>query len=346
VGLRARHSGPAPGTGRRRWPAAKTGGLRRSAESARPAATLDGQALAGVFRVGLRPNDLVWNYVINKLPARQEAARRSTSSTGTRTAVRLAGGACTADFSCASRSTHSIVRPWGPRGARLAGRPGRRSTVEQLTSVAGANDPHRPVAQNALPQARSLLRRREALRAVGPAAHIPGAGQPRPRRSRRGELSDRRRSIPSEPRRVSSSRRPKLAGQAGGPTYVEWLAQRSGEMKPAPKKLGSRVPTPAHGKAPGSLRLRGLTDMATVPYEHPRRRAGATDYFFVREQFHRRAVGALPCVRGASVDEEVLPVIKRLLGGARSWRCRCSPGWASWALCRRRHRRLYGLARG
>jgi len=40
------------------------------------------------------------------------------------------------------------------------------------------------------------------------------------------------------------------------PDYVEWLAQRSGEMKPARKKLGSRV-HPAQGKAPGSYVFAG-----------------------------------------------------------------------------------------
>jgi poly(3-hydroxyalkanoate) synthetase len=35
------------------------------------------------------------------------------------------------------------------------------------------------------------------------------------------------------------------------PDYVDWLAQRSGELKTAPRKLGSRV-HPAQGKAPGS----------------------------------------------------------------------------------------------
>jgi polyhydroxyalkanoate synthase len=44
---------------------------------------LDGEALASVF-AWLRPNDLIWNYVVNNYCSAR-SRRRSTSSTGTRT---------------------------------------------------------------------------------------------------------------------------------------------------------------------------------------------------------------------------------------------------------------------
>ena len=73
------------------------------AESARKG-YLDGKALAGVF-AWLRPNDLIWSYVDQQLPAGQGRRRRSTCSIGTRTRSGSRPG-CTAT----SSGWHSTTR--------------------------------------------------------------------------------------------------------------------------------------------------------------------------------------------------------------------------------------------
>ncbi len=101
------------------------------AESARRG-YLDGQALAGVF-AWLRPNDLVWNYVVNNYLLGQEAAglRHPVLEPGRRaprgrpaSRLRAAGARQLAD---ARRR---------PGGARVAGRPRGGSTSTATSSPA------------------------------------------------------------------------------------------------------------------------------------------------------------------------------------------------------------------
>jgi polyhydroxyalkanoate synthase len=207
------------------------------AESARRG-YLDGQALAGVF-AWLRPNDLVWNYVVNnyllgKRPPAFDILYWNQD------AVRLAAG-LHRDFVRLALD-NSLVRPGG---LEVLGSPVDLSAIDvDSYIVAGAND-HIVPWQNAYRSTQMLGGdKRFVLSASGHIQALVNPPSPESRSSYRtaGEH-------PSEPE-AFLEQAAKLPG-SWWPDYVDWLAQRSGEMKPAPKKLGSRV-HPAQGKAPGS----------------------------------------------------------------------------------------------
>ena len=159
------------------------------AESARRG-YLDGQALAGVF-TWLRPNDLVWNYVVNnylmgKAPPAFDVLYWNQDS------VRLAAGA--APRLHQDRARERLRGARRARGARHAGRP-RRRRPRQLCRRR-PDRPHHPVGERLSQHA--AARRLVAVRALDERPH-PGPresarpGQPldlprdrRPARRRRG----------------------------------------------------------------------------------------------------------------------------------------------------------------
>ena len=210
------------------------------AESARRG-YLDGQALAGVF-AWLRPNDMVWNYVVNnyllgKKPPAFDVLYWNQD------AVRLAAG-LHRDFVRLALD-NSLAHPGE---LEVLGSPVDLTRVE-LDSyiVAGVKD-HIVPWENAY-RATQLLGgdKRFVLSASG---HIQALVNP--------PAADSRSSYhvaaehPADPQ-AFLDQSAKLPG-SWWPDYVEWLGQRSGEMRPAPKKLGGGGHR-ALGKAPGTYVL-------------------------------------------------------------------------------------------
>ena len=127
--------------------------------------------------------------------------------------------------------------------ARVAGRPGgrRRRQLHRRRP----QGPHRAVGER-VPQ-HAAARRRHEVRAVDERSH-PGHGQSAGaglalKLPRRGRVSRRT-------RRRSWTSAAKVPG-SWWPDYAAWLAERSGAMRPAPKRLGGRGHR-ALGKAPGT----------------------------------------------------------------------------------------------
>src|SRR3954454_380681 len=207
------------------------------AESARRG-YLDGQALAGVF-AWLRPNDLVWNYVINnyllgKKPLAFDVLYWNHD------AVRLAAG-LHRDFVRLALD-NSLVRSGG---LEVLGSPIDLNSIDVDSYIVAGDNDHIVPWQNAYRSTKLLGgEKRFVLSASGHIQALVNPPSPESRSSYRvaGEH-------PSEPD-AFLEQAAKLPG-SWWPDYVEWLAQRSGEMKPARKKLGRRA-HPAQGKAPGS----------------------------------------------------------------------------------------------
>ena len=207
------------------------------AESARRG-YVDGQALAGVF-AWLRPNDLVWGYVVNnyllgKPPPAFDILYWNQDT------VRLAAG-LHRDFILLSLE-NSLTRP----GAlEVLGSPVDLGAVDIPSyAVAGLND-HIIPWQNAYRSA--LLLGGKPRFVLSTSGHIQALINPPSAESRASyRVTD---ELPEEPRALVEQ----VATRRGSwwPDYVEWLHERSGELKNAPAKLGSRKHKPA-AKAPGS----------------------------------------------------------------------------------------------
>ena len=207
------------------------------AESARKG-YIDGRALAGVF-AWLRPNDLVWNYVVNnyllgKDPPAFDILYWNQDS------VRLAAG-LHRDFvrtALDNALTH-------PGAIEVLGTPidlsrDRRSTA---MSVAGLND-HIVPWENAYRSTQLLGgTKRFVLSTSGHIQALVNPPSPDTRASYR--VTD---DPADEPETWVANADVKRG--SWWPDYRDWLAERAGKLTPAPKTLGSRK-YKATAKAPG-----------------------------------------------------------------------------------------------
>ena len=210
------------------------------AESARRG-YLDGQALAGVF-AWLRPNDLVWNYVVNNyLLGRKPPAFDVLY--WNQDAVRLAAG-LHRDFVRLALD-NSLTRPGG---LEVLGSPVDLQQVD-LDSyiVAGLND-HIVPWENAYRSTQLLSGEKRFV--LSTSGHIQALVNPPAPNSRSSyRVADDHPAAPQD----FLGQAAKLPG-SWWPDYVQWLQRRSGELQPAPKKLGG----PGHralGRAPGTYVL-------------------------------------------------------------------------------------------
>jgi polyhydroxyalkanoate synthase len=210
------------------------------AESARKG-YLDGQALAGVF-TWLRPNDLVWSYVVNnyllgKTPPAFDILYWNQD------AVRLAAG-LHRDFIRIALE-NSFVHP----GAlEVLAEPVDLGAVDVDTYfVAGLSD-HIVPWESAYRSARLFGGDRRFI--LSTSGHIQALVNPAGPESR---SSFRVTDDPAEEPGDFLARAPKLPG-SWWPDWDAWLAERSGGLKPAPSRLGNRT-YKAQAKAPGTYVL-------------------------------------------------------------------------------------------
>jgi polyhydroxyalkanoate synthase len=210
------------------------------AESARKG-YLDGQALAGVF-TWLRPNDLVWSYVVNNYLLGKEPPAFDILYWNQDT-VRLSAG-LHRDFihiGLENAFTH-------PGSLEVLGRPVDLGRVDLDTYfVAGTND-HIVPWESAYRGARLFGgSRRFVLSSSGHIQALVNPPGPESRSSYR--VTD---ELP-----VSASEFAGTAAKVPGswwPDWDAWLSERSGSMKPAPKRLGNGD-YKAQAKAPGTYVL-------------------------------------------------------------------------------------------
>ena len=197
----------------------------------------DGRALEGVF-AWVRPNDLVWNYFVNNYLLGKDPPAFDILYWNQDT-VRLSAG-LHRDFILMA------LERAGPAGAvEVLGTPVELGAVKlDSYAVAGLND-HIVPWENAYRSAELFGGSRRFV--LSTSGHIQALVNP-----------------PSPESRASYRVTDALADDAEAwvgeadvkpgswwPDYIAWLAQRSGELGPAPKTLGSRKHK-ASAKAPGS----------------------------------------------------------------------------------------------
>ena len=213
------------------------------AESARKG-YVDGQALAGVF-TWLRPNDLVWSYVVNNYLLGKEPPAFDILYWNQDT-VRMAAG-LHRDFIHVALE-NSFTRP----GAlEVLGTPVNMSAVDvDVYGVAGLSD-HIVPWENAY---RSIQlfggTRRFVLARSG---HIQALVNPPAREGAETRASYRVADDVSIGADAFAAQTPKLPG-SWWLDWDAWLAARSGAMRSAPRALGNRR-FRAQAKAPGSYVL-------------------------------------------------------------------------------------------
>jgi polyhydroxyalkanoate synthase len=207
------------------------------AESARRG-YLDGEALANVF-AWLRPNDLIWNYVINNYLLGKEPPAFDILYWNQDT-VRMAAGQHR-DFVNMALD-NALARPGG---MRVLGTDVDLGEVE-LDSyiVAGSND-HIVDWRNAYRSTQLLGG--DSRFVLSTSGHIQALINPPSADSRSSY-----RVAPGNPPDVADWEAAALTHRGSWwPDYIAWLGTRSGELVPAPKKLGSRLHK-AMAKAPGT----------------------------------------------------------------------------------------------
>ncbi len=207
------------------------------AESARKG-YLDGRALAGVF-AWLRPNDLIWNYVVNNYLLGKEPPAFDILYWN-QDSVRLAAG-LHRDFVHIALE-NSLTRPGATETLET---PVDLASVEvDAYIVAGVKD-HIVPWENAYRSTRLLGgSSRFVLSTSGHIQALVNPPDPASRSSYR-VVDD----APEDPDAWLSQADMKRG--SWWPDYVAWLSERSGDLKPAPRSLGSRG-YKATAKAPGS----------------------------------------------------------------------------------------------
>jgi polyhydroxyalkanoate synthase subunit PhaC len=210
------------------------------AESARKG-YLDGQALAGVF-TWLRPNDLVWNYVVNNYLLGKDPPAFDILYWNQDT-VRLAAG-LHRDFIQIGLDNAFVH----PDALEVLGDPVDLGQVDLDTYfVAGLTD-HIVPWESAYKGARLFGGRRRFV--LSKSGHIQAlVNPPNPDSRSSYQMAD---DLPEEPE-TFFAQAPKLPG-SWWPDWDAWLVERSGELKHAPKTLGNSAHKP-RGKAPGTYVL-------------------------------------------------------------------------------------------
>jgi polyhydroxyalkanoate synthase len=207
------------------------------AESARKG-YLDGQALAGVF-AWLRPNDMVWNYVVNNYLLGKEPPAFDILYWNQDT-VRLAAG-LHRDFVLLAMNNALTIG-----GAfTVLGSPVDLSKVTLDTYIiAGSNDHIVPWPSA---YASTQLFGGETRFVLSASGHIQALINPPSPDSRSSfQVADEHPPDPAEWSERAVTRR-----GSWWPDHVEWLSTRSGKLRPAPNALGNHR-YKAQAKAPGT----------------------------------------------------------------------------------------------
>ncbi len=199
---------------------------------------LDGQALAGVF-TWLRPNDLVWNYVVNNYLLGKDPPAFDVLYWNQDT-VRLAAG-LHRDFIHIALE-NALTQP----GAlTVLGSPVDLSAVKLDSYVVAGLTDHIIPWENAYRSTQLLGGTPRFV--LSTSGHIQALVNPPSEQSR----SSYRIADEHPPSADEWAQRAVTRPGSWWPDYDEWLATRSGELKPAPKRLGGGR-YKAHAKAPGS----------------------------------------------------------------------------------------------
>jgi polyhydroxyalkanoate synthase subunit PhaC len=210
------------------------------AESARKG-YLDGRSLQGVF-TWLRPNDLVWSYVVNNYLLGKEPPAFDVLYWN-QDSVRLAAG-LHRDFIRIAMD-NSMVRPGG--FSTLGTSIDLSKVNVDVYAVAALTD-HIVPWENAYRSVQLFGGARRFI--LSTSGHIQALVNPPGPSSRATYRATDDVSASAED---FLDRATSLPG-SWWPDYESWLKQRSGQLKPAPSRLGNRR-FPAHGKAPGTYVL-------------------------------------------------------------------------------------------
>jgi poly(3-hydroxyalkanoate) synthetase len=213
------------------------------AESARKG-YVDGRALEGVF-TWLRPNDLVWNYFVNNYLLGKEPPAFDVLYWNQDT-VRLAAGLHRDFIEIGLENSFAH-----PGALEVLGRAVDLGAVDVDTYfVAGASD-HIVPWESAYKGAHLFGGRRRFV--LSRSGHIQALVNPPGRVGAESRSSYRvADELPADPEEFVAQA-PQLAG-SWWPDWDAWLAERSGELKEAPKTLGNRT-YKAQAKAPGTYVL-------------------------------------------------------------------------------------------
>ena len=207
------------------------------AESARKG-YIDGQALAGVF-AWLRPNDLVWNYFVNNYLLGKDPPAFDILYWN-QDAVRLAAG-LHRDFIMMGLDNGLT----DPGNVEVLGTPIDLGAISvDSYAVAGLND-HIVPWENAYRSARLLGGSTRFV--LSSSGHIQALVNPPSPESRA------RYRVDDDPAKEADAWLNEKGITPGSwwPDYAAWLSEHSGEMRPAPRTLGSARHKPT-AKAPGS----------------------------------------------------------------------------------------------